>query len=366
MTLHVKDGGTWREVNECHVKDGGNWKEAVVVYTKDSGAWRTALDNLIVGWGNITNPENEISWSGATTLNTAGQYSLTWPGSTNAFKAVIKGAGGGNSNGGQGAAGGSTTLYLAKGTFDLLAVVGDAGQYGNPAGPYNRNCGNTIGNCADNNNEQIDARGFGGRPGRGFSPHNWGSSGGGFSGIFIDDNNTTSPQGYRYFYCTPVAIAGGGGGGQAYNINANAGGGHSLGQSTHYFTRATAYTALDVEDINFTYAIDIDSNTGCYSGCRLTHTGSENINLYLRPFDGTGGAGFASAGGPGAQGGAGFVYGLNGVHLSALGYSRNPGTLAELDAGNGLVHPNSSTTSGNGSAVQVAGQITYYWGTVPS
>jgi hypothetical protein len=369
MPLHVKDGGTWRSVNQVYAKDGNTWREATRFYAKSSGTWRTVLDNYITGWGNVTNAENEVTWSSGTTINQPGQHTLAWPSGKNVFKATMKGAGGGNSNGGQGAAGGSTTLYLAQGSFDLLAVVGRAGEYGNPAGPYNRVCGNNIGNCSDNNHNNTNAREHGGRPGTGGSPHNWGSTGGGLSGIFLDDNNTTSPQGYRWFYCTPVAIAGGGGGGQAYNIHAQSGGGHSITQSTHYFTRSPAYTADEVIDINFTSDMDIDSNTGCYSGCRISpYTNSENMNPYLRAFDGSGGAGFASAGGPGAQGGTGMVYGLNSVHLSTLGYTRNPSSLTELsNAGpSGLVSPNSSTSNGNGSAQGVDGQVVYYWGTVSS
>ena len=371
MPLHVKDGGTWRTVNQVYAKDGNTWREATRFYAKSSGTWRQVMDNYITGWGNVTNAENEVTWSSGTTINQPGQHALSWPSGKNVFKATMKGAGGGNSNGGQGAAGGSTTLYLAKGSFDILAVVGKAGHYGTPNGPYDRVCGNNIGNCSDNNHNNTNAREHGGRPGTGGSPHNWGSTGGGLSGIFLDDNNTTSPQGYRWFYCTPVAIAGGGGGGQAYNIHAQSGGGHSITQSTHYFTRSSAYTADEVIDINFTSDMDIDSQTGCYSGCRISpYENDQDKNPYLRAFDGSGGAGFASAGGPGAQGGAGMVYGLNSVHLSTLGYTRNPSSLTELSnagAGNyGLVSPNSSTSNGNGSSQGSDGQVVYYWGSVSS
>jgi hypothetical protein len=367
---YIKDGGNWKQVSEIHVKDGGTWKEVATGSVKDSGVWKE-FHNL-GPWGAYPDPEN-VSWSAGTTVSNPQQTSLSWPSGKNAFKAVIKGAGGGNSNGGQGASGGKTTLYLAKGTItnNLLLVVGDAGQYGNPAGPYDRVCGTTIGTCNDTYNDQIDERGIGGRPGRGFAPHNWGSSGGGFSGVFIDDNNTTSPQGYRYFYCTPVAIAGGGGGGAAYSIQGQTGGGHSITQGTHYFTRSVPFTATDVEDINFTYGIDIDSNTGCYSPCRIdTPSGGVGhlTQLYLRPFDGTGGAGFASS--PYGQGGAGMVYGLNGVHLSELGFNRNASTLTKL-TNELLVSPSSSTENGTGSlgagqnsGTAVPGEITYYWGTI--
>lgn len=40
MTLHVKDGGTWKEVTNAYVKDGGTWKEATNAYVKDGGTWK--------------------------------------------------------------------------------------------------------------------------------------------------------------------------------------------------------------------------------------------------------------------------------------------------------------------------------------
>lgn len=373
MATHIKDGGQWKEVSNIHIKDGNTWKESASSYVKDSGVWKEF--HTLGAWAG-SDPENTVSWSAGTTISNPQQTSVSWPSGKNVFKAVIKGAGGGNSNGGQGAAGGKTTLYLAKGTLtnNLLLVVGKAGHYGTPTGPYDRSCGTTIGNCNDTTDNQSNPREMGGRPGNGRSPHNWGSTGGGFSGVFIDDNNTTSPQGYRYFYCTPVAIAGGGGGGQAYNIQGKTGGGHSIAQSTHYFTRSPAYTADEVQDINFTFDVDIDSNTGCYSGCRIDTENTSvayQTNLYLRAWDGSGGAGFASAGSPGAQGGAGFLYGLNGVHLSELGFNRNSSTLSKL-TDEILVHGNSSTENGTGSPgpgqggnyPATDGEITYYWGTI--
>ena len=361
MTAYVKDSGSWKEATSIHVKDSGTWKEVSPGYVKDSGTWKE-FGSSAPAWGNITNPENEVNWSSATTLTNAQASSLSWPSGATYFKAYIYGAGGGNSNGGQGAAGGYTKLYLAKGdvvgnTKGLVVVVGDPGQYGTPGGPHTRSCGNQ-GNCNGQNYGNQSARGFGGRPGVGQSPHNWGSVGGGFSGVFVNDNNTTSAQGYNYFYCTPVAIAGGGGGGQAYNSNARTGGGFSIAASVHYQSPPAAFDSLDVQDINLdTSGFGTDGNTECFSSCVF---GSYPIHPYLRNQDGNTAGGFAS--GSSAQGGTGFVYADDGVHLSTLGFNRNSGTLSDL-TDKTLVHADSATSNGGGMAVQTAGKIVYHWGT---
>ena len=43
MTLHVKDGGTWKEASELHAKDGGTWKQVTNGYVKDGGSWKEFL-----------------------------------------------------------------------------------------------------------------------------------------------------------------------------------------------------------------------------------------------------------------------------------------------------------------------------------
>lgn len=40
MTLHVKDGGTWKEVTNLYVKDAGSWKEVTSGQVKDGGSWK--------------------------------------------------------------------------------------------------------------------------------------------------------------------------------------------------------------------------------------------------------------------------------------------------------------------------------------
>lgn len=359
MPAYVKDSGSWKETNALSVKDSGSWKTTNTAYVKDAGTWKE-FGATAVSWGNIANPENEVSWSGATTLNNAQASALSWPAGANYFKAYIYGAGGGNSNGGQGAAGGYSVLYLARAstlaTSGLVIVVGAPGQYGTPGGPYTRNCPAT-GTCASPYTQgTVTGRDFGGRPGTPQSPHNWGSIGGGFSGVFINDNNTTSAQGYNYFYCTPVAIAGGGGGGQAYNSTARAGGGYSVAASVHYQSPPAAFNSLNVIDINLTSSFGTDGNSECFNNCVFS---TYPVHPYLRNTDGNTAGGFAS--GSNCQGGTGFIYGEDGVHLSALGFNRNSDTLSDL-TDNAAVHPNSYTQNGGGMGNSTTGRVIYHWG----
>jgi hypothetical protein len=45
MTLHIKDAGTWKTVNNVYVKDAGVWKEVNEIYIKDAGVWKNAFVN---------------------------------------------------------------------------------------------------------------------------------------------------------------------------------------------------------------------------------------------------------------------------------------------------------------------------------
>lgn len=354
MATYVKDSGAWKDAS-VSVKDSGVWKESPPI-VNDNGTWKPTASS--VDWGNISSPANQVSWSGETTLSTPGQYLISWPAGVNYFRARIYGAGGGNSNGGQGASGGYSTLYLARGGSalqgGLVLVVGDPGQFGNPGGPYTRYCSGGT-DCSNYGN--MTSRGFGGRPGTSRTPHNWGSTGGGFSGVFINDNNTTSPQGYKYWYCTPVAISGGGGGGQAYNTQAKAGGGHSIPSSSHYQAPPAAFNANQVLDINYTTNFGVDGNSQCYNAC--VFGSGKNFHPYLRSKDGNCAGGFAA--GAESLGGAGFIYGQNGVHLAQKGFNRNTETLEELTE-NSLVHGTSSTQYSGGSGKGSNGSIRYSWG----
>jgi len=39
--LRVKNGGSWRTIDDVHVKSGGQWRRAREVYIKHSGTWRS-------------------------------------------------------------------------------------------------------------------------------------------------------------------------------------------------------------------------------------------------------------------------------------------------------------------------------------
>jgi hypothetical protein len=357
MSVHVNTSGTWRDITGLSVRNSGTWRNSSA-YVRSGGVWRDVGPSQDATWAGITNPDNQVAWSGATTLNTAQQSVLSWPANQRYFRAYIYGAGGGNSNGGQGAQGGYSVLYLAKSSvYDgVVLVVGAAGDFGNPTGPHTMTCSG-IGTC-NQNFTGYNPRSIGGRPGKYPAPHNWASSGGGFSGVFINDNNTTSPAGFKYWYCTPVGIAGGGGGGQAYSSNGRAGGGYSIPNAVHYQSPPAAFNSSNVVDINFTTGYGIDGNTQCYTDCALGL--SYPTHPYLRaPQDNCGG-GFAA--GSSCQGGTGFIYGKDGINLNTLGFNRNAATLEKLNTGN-LVHPNSFTQYGGGMGNQTTGRIIYSWGT---
>ena len=40
MSLHVNDGGTWKEVQNLSVHDGGSWKDVAQAWIKDGGEWK--------------------------------------------------------------------------------------------------------------------------------------------------------------------------------------------------------------------------------------------------------------------------------------------------------------------------------------
>lgn len=44
MTLHIKDGATWREPTEVHIKDGATWRSATEVHVNDGGTWRMVFN----------------------------------------------------------------------------------------------------------------------------------------------------------------------------------------------------------------------------------------------------------------------------------------------------------------------------------
>jgi hypothetical protein len=44
MTLHVKDGGVWKEVTAPSVRDGGVWKAIKQGWVRDGGTWKKFYD----------------------------------------------------------------------------------------------------------------------------------------------------------------------------------------------------------------------------------------------------------------------------------------------------------------------------------
>jgi hypothetical protein len=41
MTLHINDGGTWRDIQSVYVNDLGTWRTIQEVYVNDAGTWRS-------------------------------------------------------------------------------------------------------------------------------------------------------------------------------------------------------------------------------------------------------------------------------------------------------------------------------------
>jgi len=40
MTAHVRDAGSWKEIQEIHVRDAGTWKDVQEGWVRDGGVWR--------------------------------------------------------------------------------------------------------------------------------------------------------------------------------------------------------------------------------------------------------------------------------------------------------------------------------------
>ena len=58
MSLHIKDGGSWRTVDQPFVNVGGTWKTVREVHTKHGGTWRKIH----------TTPYTEYNLSGILTI----------------------------------------------------------------------------------------------------------------------------------------------------------------------------------------------------------------------------------------------------------------------------------------------------------
>ena len=51
MTLHVRDGGIWKETTggNFHVRDGGIWKAASEGHVRDAGVWKKYYESINLG-----------------------------------------------------------------------------------------------------------------------------------------------------------------------------------------------------------------------------------------------------------------------------------------------------------------------------
>jgi len=54
MTLHVRDAGSWKEVNELSVRDAGAWKDVQEAWVRDGGTWKQFFTALAIVLTNRT------------------------------------------------------------------------------------------------------------------------------------------------------------------------------------------------------------------------------------------------------------------------------------------------------------------------
>lgn len=54
MTVHINDGGTWRQPTSIYVNDGGTWRTIQQIYVNDGGTWRTVFQNGVITISNQT------------------------------------------------------------------------------------------------------------------------------------------------------------------------------------------------------------------------------------------------------------------------------------------------------------------------
>lgn len=101
MTMHVKDGGTWKEVTAPSVRDAGAWKDVKEGWVKDAGVWKQFFTALAIV---LTNRTVSSLGSGSSTsaieFNSTGQLTEIRNGSnTNVsgeWMDPVGGASGGN------------------------------------------------------------------------------------------------------------------------------------------------------------------------------------------------------------------------------------------------------------------------------
>ena len=67
---YVKDGNTWRTVEDIQIKDGGTWRDTKAVYVKEGGTWRTVHegDFFLFNYLDGTNQQSTLSLSSILSL----------------------------------------------------------------------------------------------------------------------------------------------------------------------------------------------------------------------------------------------------------------------------------------------------------
>ena len=132
MSLHVKDSGSWKQVQQVFVKDSGSWKTVLDVLVKDGGSWKSVLYE-----------------AGSTIYTSSGSNSFTVPAGVNSITYNLWGGGGGgastNSTGSIATtpgesltvyvaanSSGNTTTYIARGGTTLASASGAVQSYPDP------------------------------------------------------------------------------------------------------------------------------------------------------------------------------------------------------------------------------------------
>jgi hypothetical protein len=132
MSLHVKNSGSWKQVQQVFVKDSGSWKTVLDVLVKDGGSWKSVLyeagsqaytssgsNSFVVPAG--VNTINYNLWGGggggASTQSTGSV--ATTPGETLTVYVAA------NSSG-------NTTTYIARGGTTLASATGSVTSYPDP------------------------------------------------------------------------------------------------------------------------------------------------------------------------------------------------------------------------------------------
>ena len=187
MTLHIKESGTWQQVNEVHYKKDNSWERVKEVYIKKNGQWETVLYE-----------EN------TQTITSTGAGTIDVP--HGAFRALItleggnggKGGHDGNGSGGDGGSGASISAVINVEPFTTLSYeIASGGTNGGAGGGRAGGAGGTG----------FAPGGAGGRTGS----YGWSGSGGGGGGA----SSLTDPAGNLLI----VASGGAGGGGAGNQAN---------------------------------------------------------------------------------------------------------------------------------------------------